>query len=66
MPAFVAYAAALALVFPVDAQITARAPSSAAFEIAMVIPRSLKDPVGLAPSNFNQISLSNISESTQA
>ena len=52
-----AYAAADAEVFPVDAQITALAPSSAAFEIAIVIPRSLNDPVGFAPSNFNQISL---------
>ncbi|CAB4603467.1 unannotated protein [freshwater metagenome] len=56
MPAFVAYAAALALVFPVDAQITALAPSSAALEIAIVMPRSLKDPVGLAPSTFSQTS----------
>ena len=39
-------------VFPVDAQITAFAPTSAALEIATVIPRSLKDPVGLAPSTF--------------
>ena len=57
MPAFVAYAAALAEVFPVDAQITALAPSSAAFEIAIVIPRSLNEPVGLMPSYFNQTSL---------
>ena len=66
MPAFVAYAAALALVLPVDAQITAFAPSSAALEIAIVIPRSLKEPVGFAPSNFNQTSLLSISEMTQA
>ena len=66
MPALVAYAAADAEVFPVDAQITARAPSSAAFEIAIVIPRSLKEPVGFAPSTFNQTSLSNISERMQA
>jgi len=62
----VAYAAALALVLPVEAQITAFAPSSAAFEIAIVIPRSLKDPVGFAPSNLSQTSFPNISESTQA
>jgi hypothetical protein len=30
------------------AHITARAPFSTAFDIAMVIPRSLNDPVGLA------------------
>jgi hypothetical protein len=39
-------------VLPVDAQITALAPASAAFEIAMVMPRSLNDPVGLAPSTL--------------
>ncbi|CAB5016745.1 unannotated protein [freshwater metagenome] len=39
---------------PVDAQMTAFAPSSAALEMAIVIPRSLKDPVGFAPSNFSQ------------
>ena len=32
------------------AQITALAPASAALEIAIVIPRSLKLPVGLSPS----------------
>ena len=52
MPPRTAYAAADALVLPVDAQITARAPASAALEIASVIPRSLNDPVGLAPSTF--------------
>ncbi len=52
-----AFMADMALVLPVDAQITAFAPSSAAFEIAIVIPRSLKEPVGLAPSTFNQTSL---------
>jgi len=40
-------------VFPVDAQTTALAPSSSAFEMARVIPLSLKDPVGLRPSIFN-------------
>src|SRR5437660_9833825 len=47
-----AYAAADADVLPVDAHTTALAPSSTALEIATVMPRSLKDPVGFAPSNF--------------
>src|SRR5581483_10404270 len=51
-PARAPYAAAEADVLPVDAQITARARFSSALEIAIVIPRSLKDPVGFAPSNF--------------
>ena len=38
---------------PVDAQMTARAPSWAAIEMAIVIPRSLNDPVGFPPSNFS-------------
>jgi len=54
------------IIIPVDAQITALAPSSAAFEIAIVIPRSLNEPVGLVPSTFNQISLPNISDKTHA
>ena len=37
---------------PVDAHTTTRAPASIALEMAKVIPRSLKEPVGLAPSNF--------------
>jgi hypothetical protein len=37
-------------VFPVEAQINARAPRSIALETATVIPRSLNDPVGLSPS----------------
>ena len=37
---------------PVEAQITAWAPDSAALEMATVMPRSLKEPVGLAPSTF--------------
>src|SRR6185503_18073562 len=45
-----AYAAAEAEVFPVEAHITQRAPCSAALEIAMVMPRSLKEPVGFNPS----------------
>ena len=38
---------------PVDAHTTALAPSSTAMEIAMVMPRSLKLPVGLAPSTLS-------------
>ena len=52
MPARAAKAAAEAEVLPVDAQMTAREPASSAFEIAIVIPRSLNDPVGLKPSHF--------------
>ena len=35
---------------PVLAQITASEPASLALEMAMVMPRSLKEPVGLRPS----------------
>jgi len=66
IPAFTAYADALAEVLPVDAQITARAPSSAALLIAIVMPRSLKEPVGLAPSNFSQTSQPSNSLTLQA
>ena len=66
MPALTAYAAAEAEVLPVDAQMTALAPSSAALEIAIVMPRSLNDPVGLAPSTLMQTSQPVISESTHA
>ena len=66
MPALTAYAAADADVFPVDAQITALAPSSAAFEIAIVIPRSLKEPVGFKPSYLIQTLLPSISERLHA
>ena len=52
IPARAAYAAAEAEVLPVEAHATALAPASTAFETAMVIPRSLKEPVGLAPSYF--------------
>ena len=52
IPALVAYAAAEALVFPVDAQTTALAPFRAASVMAIVMPRSLKDPVGFMPSTF--------------
>src|ERR1035437_8364953 len=51
-PARAANAAADAEVLPVEAQTTALAPSSAALEIATVIPRSLNEPVGLDPSTF--------------
>src|SRR5207244_5603558 len=50
MPARAAYAAAEADVFPVEAQINARAPRSIARETATVIPRSLNEPVGFSPS----------------
>ena len=50
-------AAADADVLPVEAQITARAPFSTAFEIASVMPLSLNDPVGFAPSNFKYRSI---------
>src|ERR1700733_5242402 len=52
-PARDEYAAADAEVLPVEPHTTALAPSSAALEMASVIPRSLKDPVGLAPSTFS-------------
>jgi hypothetical protein len=55
-PARAAYAAALAAVFPVDAQITASAPSPIAALTATVMPRSLNDPVGFAPSSFRNTS----------
>src|SRR6478735_9159292 len=55
-PAREAYAAIEAEVLPVDAQTTAPAPCSSACETATVIPRSLKDPVGLAASTFSQTS----------
>ena len=53
MPARAAYAAADADVLPVDAQIATLAPRSTAMEIAIVIPRSLNDPVGLRPSTLS-------------
>ena len=45
-----------AAVLPVEAQITASAPSRTAAETAHVIPRSLNEPVGLAPSSFSHTS----------
>ena len=65
-PARAAYAAAEAEVFPVDAQTTTLAPASTAFVIAIVIPRSLNEPVGFAPSIFSQTSRSSSSESRSA
>jgi hypothetical protein len=52
IPARAAYAAAEADVFPVEAQMIALAPASTALVTAIVMPRSLKEPVGLSPSNF--------------
>ena len=66
MPARAAYAAALAAVFPVEAQITALASSRTAAETAHVIPRSLKDPVGFAPSSFSRTLAPTISDSRGA
>ncbi len=50
MPARAAYADAAAEVLPVEAQMTALAPAATACVTATVIPRSLNDPVGFAPS----------------
>src|ERR1700744_3163492 len=52
MPARAAYAAADAEVFPVDAHNTARCPRARASVTAIVMPRSLKEPVGLRPSTL--------------
>ena len=52
MPARAAYAAADAEVFPVEAHNTACFPCATASVTAMVIPRSLNEPVGLCPSTF--------------
>ena len=66
MPALTAYADAEADVLPVDAEMTAFAPASAAFEMAMVMPRSLNEPVGLAPSYLSHTEQPVISEITPA
>ena len=50
IPARPQYAAAEAEVLPVEAHTAMVAPSSRALETATVIPRSLKEPVGLRPS----------------
>src|SRR3712207_1527688 len=65
-PARDAYAAAEAEVLPVDAQTTAWAPDPAATLTATVIPRSLNDPVGLAPSTLSQTSQPSRSDSASA
>ena len=65
-PARPAYAAALAAVLPVEAQITALAPSRTDADTAHVIPRSLNEPVGLAPSSFRRTVAPTSSESTGA
>src|SRR5918993_5427536 len=65
-PARDAYAAADADVLPVDAQTTASAPAPAETLTATVIPRSLNDPVGLAPSTFSQTSHPSSSDRTLA
>ncbi len=40
---------------PVEAQTTAALPSSTAFDSAMVMPRSLNEPVGFIPSYLRKI-----------
>ena len=49
-----------------EAHTTASAPSPADTLTATVIPRSLKDPVGLAPSTLSQTSQSSRSDNTSA
>jgi hypothetical protein len=56
IPARAAYAAAEALVLPVEAQMIAFDPSSTARVTATVMPRSLNEPVGLEPSTFRKTS----------
>src|SRR5690606_21371800 len=56
-PQCAAYAAAEALVLPVDAHRIARDPSSIAFATARTMPRSLKEPVGLQLSSLKYSSL---------
>src|SRR5690606_10035565 len=56
MPARVAYAAADAEVLPVEAHTTTFAPRPAAADIAVVMPRSLKEPVGFMPSTLTYTS----------
>ena len=51
---------------PVEAHSTARAPSSSALDTATVMPRSLNEPVGLAPSTFSQTSQPVRADSTGA
>ena len=65
-PARAAYAAAEAAVLPVEAQITASAPSRTAAETAHVIPRSLNVPVGFSPSYLSHTSAPTRSETRSA
>ena len=51
---------------PVEAQITASAPSRTAADTAHVIPRSLNEPVGFAPSSFSHTSQPARSETRSA
>jgi len=53
-------------VFPVEAQTIVWAPASTARETATVIPRSLNEPVGFAPSHFSHSSTPYRSESRGA
>ena len=57
---------ALAAVLPVEAQITARAPSSTALATATTMPRSLKLPVGFSISSLRWSSSPRRSESRGA
>jgi hypothetical protein len=65
-PARAAYAAAEAAVLPVEAQITASAPSRTAADTAHVMPRSLNEPVGFAPSSFSHTSAPTRSDTRSA
>ena len=51
---------------PVEAQITASAPSRTAADTAQVMPRSLNEPVGLAPSSLSHTSAPTRSETRSA
>ena len=51
---------------PVEAHTSASAPSRTAAETAQVIPRSLNEPVGLAPSIFSHTSAPVRSDSRSA
>ena len=66
MPALAAYAAAAAEVLPVEPQITVWAPLALALVMAMVMPRSLKEPEGLSPSYLRYTLASSRSESRSA
>ena len=52
--------------FPVDAHTIAVAPSETAADTATVIPRSLNEPVGLAPSIFSHTSAPTRSDTYRA